>query len=63
MPIPPKPFMLQCPACGWKRVYRPTSDVLWYESICPRCAHTPIKTRRLTSLEKAVETVLHPFGN
>ncbi len=62
MPIPPKPFMLQCPACGWKKVYRPTSDVLWYSRTCARC-DTPIKTRRLTSLEQAVETVLHPFGN
>jgi len=74
MLVPPKPFMLQCPACGWKRVHRPASrpagNVFWHgqtsgmlphSPVCARCGHRSVKTRRLTALEKAMDAALHPF--
>ncbi|RWU24024.1 hypothetical protein DM813_09415 [Pseudomonas alkylphenolica] len=40
MPIRPRPFRLECEACGWRKTIAPRSDALmpgeWYER-CPKC--------------------------
>jgi len=62
MPIPPKPRTYVCPACGWKKITTPFSDVLregsdWF-SKCPQCSHEPLATRKPTLLELAVARLL-----
>jgi hypothetical protein len=48
MPIPPPSCHYQCPACGWSKTVRPSSDDLTlgydYFHSCPRCRHTPLQT-------------------
>jgi len=40
MPIPPKPFLLICPNCGYTKTITPKSDVINladFLSLCPKC--------------------------
>ncbi len=53
MPIPPKPFTLNCPQCGWHHTYRPVSDVLLIEQQCPKCGCKNLSGRSATWLEAA----------
>jgi Zn finger protein HypA/HybF involved in hydrogenase expression len=53
MPIPAKPFTLQCPACNWSRTIAPTSDVLTlqdFPACCPKCGSISIERRNATAL-------------
>jgi predicted RNA-binding Zn-ribbon protein involved in translation (DUF1610 family) len=46
MCIKPKPFVYNCPSCGWKKVVSPKSDVLMpgeYFKDCPKCGASPLK--------------------
>jgi len=54
MPIPPPPFTLRCPDCGWSRTVIPRSDALfkgidWFEC-CPQC-QAPLQQRPATTGE------------
>lgn len=47
MPIPPPPYTLRCPACGWKKTVVPLSDALrygieWFDC-CPQCGHKQLE--------------------
>lgn len=57
MPVPMRPFVLQCPACQWRHTVVPRSDVLspgdWVEQ-CPGCGSRQIERRPATELEVLV---------
>lgn len=50
MPVPPQPFKLTCPKCGWSRTIVPTSDVIFpHESPnqnCPKCGASDLEKTR-----------------
>lgn len=50
MPVPPPPFKLTCPKCGWSRTIVPTSDVLLPherpDQHCPKCGAGDLEMTR-----------------
>ncbi len=55
MPIKPKPFVLECPRCHWKKVFSPKSDCLIkgidYVDKCPVCSCSDLARRAPSTLE------------
>lgn len=54
MPVQPKPYVLQCPSCGWKAYHAPSSDVLMphqHPEQCPDCSFSPLDVRTPGILE------------
>lgn len=62
MPVPMRPFVLQCGACRWHRTVIPRSDVLfpgeWVES-CPDCGSLSVERRPATGAEVLAARVKH----
>lgn len=55
MPLPPEPFVLECPSCRWSKLFRPNSDAFfvgrgWFDH-CPICNGDTLERRQPTMLE------------
>jgi hypothetical protein len=58
MPLPPKPFTLTCPHCGWSKIFHPHSDAYvigrdWL-SHCPICNCDTLEMQPATPIEQFV---------
>lgn len=65
MPIKPKPFMLVCEDCNWKKAIAPRSDALRPGEcffVCPWCGGTDLKMREAGWLEAIVVEVMARRG-
>lgn len=66
MPIPPHPYTLRCPACGWKKTMAPLSDVLRYGvdwlDCCPQCGHKHLQKTQATPFEIALIRLKRRWG-
>jgi predicted nucleic-acid-binding Zn-ribbon protein len=56
MPTKPRPIVVHCEKCGWKRTYAPISDAL-IERIpdtCPECGSTKLKKGPASIIDTAL---------
>jgi len=57
MPIPPKPYKLECPKCGYSKVVKIRSDaltptdLLQMSSTCPKCG-SQMEKKEVSLIEK-----------
>jgi DNA-directed RNA polymerase subunit RPC12/RpoP len=59
MPLPARPLLYQCPACGWRHVVTPVGDVLLGEpAACPICGHRPLATQSASLLHTMLNRLL-----
>ncbi len=49
MAFRPHPVEIRCPACGWRKIWRPASDALELSDFpplcCPRCNHSELESQ------------------
>ena len=55
MPVKPRPFTLICDKCGWKKTFRPVSDVLMpnVPEKCPQCGNSELDTQEHSAFSVA----------
>jgi uncharacterized protein (DUF934 family) len=59
MPLPARPLLYQCPACGWRHIVTPVGDVLPGEpAACLRCGHHPLAIQPASLLQAALKRFL-----
>jgi uncharacterized protein (DUF934 family) len=59
MPLPARPLLYQCPACGWRQIVAPIGDVLLDEpAACRRCGQHPLSIQPASLFQAALKRLL-----
>lgn len=59
MPLPARPLLYQCPACGWRQIVAPIGDVLLGEpAACLRCGHHSLSIQPASLFQVVLKRLL-----